>query len=107
MANKVTGSFQDGIGKIVQNIAALGMLPDATPDDIAVIGKFQSMLIDYSKTRAQNPMPVDGQQQMMPQMQGGMQGGMGMPQGPMPMGGGMPGLAPSLTDMSEIAKMLG
>lgn len=107
MAPKPTGSFQDGLGKVVQQISGLGMLPDSTPDDVQFCAMMQQQFVEYSKTRASNPMPGDGMQGMQ---QPGMGGGMGMG-GPPPMGGGgggaMRGLTPGLTDMSEIAKMLG
>jgi hypothetical protein len=107
MAPKPTGSFQDGLGKVVQQISGLGMLPDSTPDDVQFCAMMQQQFVEYSKTRASNPMPGDGMQGQ----QGGMMGGMGAPQGPPPMGGGMggamQGLTPGLTDMNEIAKMLG
>lgn len=103
MAPKPTGSFQDGLGKVVQQIAGLGMLPDSTPDDDAFCAQIQAQMIQYSKTRASNPMPADGSQQMMQQQQ--PMGGMNPMGGGM--GGAMQGLTPGLTDMSEIAKMLG
>lgn len=108
MAPKPTGSFQDGLGKVVQQISGLGMLPDATPDDVQFCASIQQAFVEYSKSRASNPMPGDGGQQMQQSpMMGGMGGGPPGMGGSPGMGGAMRGLAPGLTDMSEIAKMLG
>lgn len=104
MAVRSTNTYQEGLQRLIQDVASMMLLPDGNPD---FLFQLQNLLIEESTmmNQPQQPAAPPSGNMMSPAMMAGQEAG---PPMAMPTGGPIPGSAPlppnALGD--EIRRML-